>query len=168
MQSTQADVKDFKKQLEAGSLQRAYRALISYMSALRTHFAKKYGDSAVSALYQGFMDMTYFAIFTPALKARDLKIAIVFNYDAFRFEVWLAARNRKIQRQYWELFKDSKLDDIRIVEPAEGIDSILERDLAVDFDLDKPEELTALIEAGTAAFIDKVEKLLAERSSTAG
>ena len=64
MDSIQQDLDGFKKQLENGSLQRAYRALIAYMSALRTHFAKKYGDSAVSALYQGFMDMTYFAIFT--------------------------------------------------------------------------------------------------------
>jgi hypothetical protein len=32
------------------------------------------------------MDMTYFAIFPPCLKSHDLKVAIVFNYDAFRFE----------------------------------------------------------------------------------
>jgi len=162
MQSIQTDVKVYQKQLEAGSLQRAYRALIAYMSTLRTHFAKKYGDSAVSALYQGFMDMTYFAVFTPALKERDLKIAVVFNYDAFRFEVWLAARNRKIQRQYWELFKDYSIEDYRIIEPAEGIDSIVECDLAADFDLDKPQELTVKIEEITVSFIDKMEKFLAD------
>jgi len=27
------------------------------------------------------------------------KVAIVFNYEAFRFEAWLAARNLKVQRQ---------------------------------------------------------------------
>jgi hypothetical protein len=168
MNSIQQDLDGFKNQLEKGSLQRAYRALIAYMSALRTLFAKKYGDSAVSALYQGFMDMTYFAIFTPALKARDLKIAIVFNYDPFRFEVWLAARNRKVQRQVWELFKDSALEGVRIVEPAEGIDSIVECDLAQGFDLASPDKLTSKIEAATADFIARMEKFLAEHPSTAG
>ena len=162
MDSIQQDLDGFKKQLENGSLQRAYRALIAYMSALRTHFAKKYGDSAVSALYQGFMDMTYFAIFTPALKTRDLKIAIVFNYDAFRFEVWLAARNRKVQRQVWELFKDSTLEGLRIIEPAEGIDSIVECDLAQEFDLANSDQLTASIENTSADFITRMEKFLAE------
>jgi len=77
------------------------------MMGLRTHFASKYGDPAVSGLYKGYMDMTYFALFPPSLKRLDLKIAIVFNYEAFRFEAWLAARNRKVQRQYWDDFKDS-------------------------------------------------------------
>jgi len=167
MPSIQQDLQGFKNQLEAGSLQRAYQGLIAYMNSLRAHVAKTYGDSAVSALYQGFMDMTYFAVFTPALKARDLKIAVVFNYAPFRFEVWLAARNRKIQRQVWELLKDVRLEGYRIVEPAEGIDSIIECDLAAEFDLAKPEELTAHITKTTAAFIEKMEKLLAERLPSA-
>lgn len=167
MPSIQQDLQGFKRQLESGSLQRAYQGLIAYMNSLRAHFAKTYGDSAVSALYQGYMDMTYFAVFTPALKARDLKIAVVFNYEPFRFEVWLAARNRKIQRQVWELLKDVRLEGYRIVEPAEGIDSIIERDLAAEFDLAKPEELTASINKTTAAFIEKMEKLLADHPSAA-
>ena len=167
MSSIQQDLQGFKNQLENGSLQRAYQGLIAYMNALRAHFAKTHGDSAVSALYQGFMDMTYFAVFTPALKARDLKIAVVFNYEPFRFEVWLAARNRKIQKQMWELFKDIHLEGYRIVKPAEGIDSIIECDLADEFDLSRPDELTARISQITSAFIEKMEKLLADHSAAA-
>jgi hypothetical protein len=99
------------------------------------------------------------------LKRRNLKIAIVFNYDAFRFEAWLAGGNRKVQRQYWKLFKDSQWPDYRVITPAKGIDSILECDLTTDFDLDDPDALTASIEKATLAFIADVERFLAEHES---
>jgi hypothetical protein len=162
MHSIREDMDKFRGQLEKGSIQKAYRALLSYMMGLRTHFKNSYAHSAVSGLYQGYMDMTYFAIFPPSLKHRKLKIAIVFNYDAFRFEAWLAGSNRKIQRQYWELFRDSKWAEYRVVKPARGIDSIIEYDLAKDFDFSDPDALTSTIETATAAFIDDIEKFLSE------
>ncbi len=162
MPSIQADVQELRKQLGKGSIQRAYRALISYMMGLRTHFANQHGAAAVSALYPGYMDMTYFAISPPSLKRRDLKVAVVFNYDAFRFEAWLAARNRKVQRQYWELFKDSRWARYRVVPPASGIDAIVECILADDFDLGDPDALTSTIEKATAALIGDIERFLSE------
>jgi hypothetical protein len=153
---------ELRRQLAKGSIQKAYRALFSYITELRTHFVNKYGDSAVSGLYQGYMDMTYFALFPPFLKRLDLKVAIVFNYDEFRFEAWLAARNRKVQRQYWELFKDSHWAEYRVVAPAGGIDSIIECDLAIDSDLSQPDALTSRIENRTSAFINDIERLLSE------
>jgi hypothetical protein len=165
MHAIKEDVKALQSQLEKGSIQRAYRALLSYMRDLRTHFKNTLADSTVSGLYQGYMDMTYFALIPSALKQHNLKIAIVFNYDAFRFEAWLAAGNRKVQRQYWELFKEGQWPKYRVVAPTKGIDSILECDLAADFDLDDPDALTASIEKATAAFVDDVERFLAERAS---
>jgi hypothetical protein len=162
MNSIREDMENFREQLEKGSIRDAYRALISYMMGLRTHFANSYPDSAVSGLYQGYMDMTYFAIFPPSLKQRDLKIAIVFKYDTFRFEAWLSGRNRKVQRQYWELFKESQWAGYRVVKPARGIDSIIECDLAKDFDLSDPDALTSAIETATTAFIEDIEKFLSE------
>jgi len=162
MHSIQEDMEELRKQLGKGAIQKAYGALLSYMMGLRTHFVNKYGDPAVSGLYQGYMDMTYFALFPPSLKRRDLKVAIVFNYDAFRFEAWLAARNRKVQRQYWELFRDSHWAEYRVVTPAGGIDSIIECDLAKDFDFSDPDALTSKIESATAAFIANIERFLSE------
>ena len=162
MQSIKKDLEEFRRQLEKGSVQKAYGALLSYMMKLRTHFKNNLAGSAVSGLYQGYMDMTYFALFPSSLKHHNLKIAIVFNYDAFRFEAWLAAGNRKVQRQYWELFKDSQWPEYRVVTPAKGIDSILECDLAIDFDLEDPDALTASIEKATTSFIDDIERFLAE------
>lgn len=163
MQATQADIEDFKKQIENGSIQRAYQAIISYMMDLRTHFANLYGDSAVSALYQGYMDMTYFAIFPPALKPHELKVAVVFNFDAFRFEAWLGARNRKIQRQYWETFRVHQWEKLRVVAPGKGIDAIVECDLADQFEIDQLDALTSKIDDSAAAFLQIIEKFLSEQ-----
>ena len=162
MHSIQEDMAELRRQLGKGSIQRAYGALLAYMMGLRTHFENIYGHSAVSGLYQGYMDMTYFALFPPSLKRRDLKVAIVFNYGAFRFEAWLTARNRKVQRQYWELFRDSQWNEYRVVAPATGIDSIVECDLAGDFDLGDPDALTARIETATAAFVGDIERFLSK------
>jgi hypothetical protein len=162
MPTIQQDMAEFRRQLEKGPVRDAYRALLAYMLVLRTHFKKRYPDLAVSGLYQGYMDMTYFALLTPALKDRALKIAIVFNYDAFRFEAWLAAGNRKIQRQYWELFREGRWPGYRLVAPAKGIDAILECDLAAGIDLGDPGDLTARIETAVLAFIADIERFLSE------
>jgi hypothetical protein len=165
MQKIQKDMDEFRKQIGKGSIQNAYRALLSYMMDLRAHFVNKYGEAAVSGLYQGYMDMTYFALFPTSFKRHDLKVAIVFNYNAFRFEAWLTARNRKIQRRYWELFKDTPWTGYRVVEPAVGIDSIIEYDLAEDFNLSDTDALTLKIEKDTTTFIEDIERFLSRAKS---
>ena len=162
MSSIQEDMKELQRQLGKGSIQKAYGALLSYIMRLRKHFTNKYGDHLVSALYQGYMDMTYFAIFPFSFTQRDLKVAIVFNYKTFMFEGWLAARNRKVQRQYCELFKGSQWAEYRLVTPAAGIDSIIEFGLINDFDFDDMDGMTSTIENATTAFIDNIEKFLSE------
>ena len=165
MYSIQEDMSELRRQLGKGSIQKAYRALLSYMMDLRTDFKNRCPDSAVSGLYQGYMDMTYFALFPPSVKHRDLKIAIVFNYDAFRFEAWLTGRNRKVQQQYWELFRDSQWPKYRVITPGRGVDSVIECDLAKDFDFGDRDALTLSIETATAAFIDDVARFLSRRQS---
>lgn len=162
MHSIPKDMEEFRGQLAEGSIQRAYKALLSYMLELRRHFKNSCAGFGVSGLYQGYMDMTYFALFPPSLKHRGLKIAIVFNYEAFRFEAWLAASNRRVQREYWELFRDSQWPQYRVVTPATGIDSIVEVDLAEDFDLSDPDALTSKIETAVTAFIADIERFLSE------
>lgn len=162
MHTTNTDMEELRRQLAKGSIQKAYRALLLYMLGLRAHFKKGCPGFAVSGLYQGYMDMTYFALVPPSFKPRGLKIAVVFNYGAFRFEAWLAGSNRKVQRKYWKLFKDSQWPRYRVVAPARGIDSIVECDLATDFDFSDPGALTSIIETDTAAFIGEIERFLSE------
>ena len=146
------DLEELRAQLAIGSVQRAYVAIVSYLSKLRAHFGS--GEYPVSALYQGYFDMTYFALFPQALKERDLKIAIVFDYEAFSFKVWLAARNRKVQRRYFELLSDGGWPIDRLVEPAPGIDAIVEYDIADAVALSTPDDLTALIERSVQDLLD--------------
>jgi hypothetical protein len=159
-------MEEFQRLLEEGTVQTAYRALLSYMMGLRAYFKKSLDGATVSGLYQGYMDMTYFALFPPSIRRHNLKIAIVFNYDAFRFEAWLAGSNRQVQRQYWELFEGAPWPKYRVVAPAKGVDSILECDLASGFDLDDPDALTTTIETATLAFIDDIDRFLSAPSRT--
>ena len=165
MQSIQEDMNELRGQLRTGAIQKAYRALLDYMMDLRTRFKNRYPSYSISGLYQGYMDMTYFAIVPPSLKHRDLKIAIVFNYEAFRFEAWLSGTNRQVQRKYWELFRDSRWTEYRVVTPAKGVDSIIECNLAENFDFGDLDSLTMSIEENAVKFIDDVERFLSDHET---
>jgi hypothetical protein len=67
-----------------------------------------------------------------------------------------------VQRQCWEVFRHSQWPEYRVVTPGKDIDSIVECDLATNFDLSAPDTLTSRIEKATVAFIDDIEKYLSE------
>jgi hypothetical protein len=58
---------EFRRQLQKGALRDANRALLAYMLGLRAHFKRRCPDPGVSGLYQGCLDLTCFALLTPAL-----------------------------------------------------------------------------------------------------
>lgn len=152
---------EYKKQLEKGMIQEAYRGLMEYIMGLRTHFQNRHPDYAVSgSIYYGYMDMTYFSCFPKSLKQRGLKIAIVFLHDAFRFEVWLAGVNKQIQAKYWQLFKESGWNQYQLTPTTKGADSILEHILADKPDFRDLDALTVQIEMATVKFIQDVEDFL--------
>ena len=155
-------IKEYKKQLDKGVIQRAYQGLMKYIMDLRTHFSKNFPDFAPGNIYHGYMDMTYFPISPKSLKSRKLKIAVVFNYDQFRFEVWLAGYNKQIQQKYWELFKEGDWNKYRIPSATKGIDSIVEYTLADNPDFDDLDGLTKQIEKGTLNFISDIEDFLSK------
>jgi hypothetical protein len=156
------DIQELRRRLGEGAIQRAYKGIVSYMSHLRTVFAAQQGERVVSGLYQGYFNMTYFALFPDALKKRNLKLAIVFNYETFRFEVWLAARNRQLQRRYWELLLAASYKKHPLVEPGMGIDAIVEAVLAEEYALDAEDDLTARIVEGVAIFERDIVEFLDE------
>lgn len=161
MASFQDSMQVFRKQLQEGTIQQAYRGLMEYILNLKTYLKKKYPDYFISSsLYVGYMDMTYFSFTPPALKERNLKVAIVFNYDAFRFEVWLGGYNKQVQEAYWKLFKENGWHKYHLVPTTEGMDSILEYTLVDDPDFDDLEALTKQIEMGTMRFIADIEDFL--------
>lgn len=161
MSSLQNAMHDFRSQLQKGTIQIAYKGLLDYILSLRNHFAKTHPDFSVSGTpYFGYMDMTYFSIVPENLKQRGLKIAIVFVYDTFRFEVWLAAVNKKIQTGYWHQVKESGWNKYRLVPSTQGYDSIIECDLVDKPDFGDLPALTRQIEDGVIQFMADVDAFL--------
>ena len=152
---------EYKAQLKKGQIQQAYLGLMEYMQSLKSHFQQCCPDCFVSgSLYFGYMDMTYFACTPAPLQERKLKIAVVFNHIAFRFEVWLAAYNKQAQTRYWQLIRDSGWDRYYVVPTTKGMDSIVEHILVDDPDFRDLPSLTAHIEQGVQAFSTDVQALL--------
>jgi hypothetical protein len=108
------------------------------------------------------MDMTYFSFSPKSLKERNLKVAIVFIHETFSFEVWLSGYNRNVQKQYWELFRESGWNKYRIVPQDKGVDSILEHTLVENPDFSDTDKLTAEIEKGVLEFIADIEEFLSK------
>ncbi len=162
MESFQEYVNEYKKQLEQGAIQKAYRGLMEYMMDLRTYFKDKYPDHIVSgSIYYGYMDMSYFSFFPQSFRERGLKVAIVFIHEACRFEVWLSGYNKQVQSKYWKLFRASDWNKYRIVSTTEGMDSIVEHVLVDHPDFGDLDALTKEIERGTVRFTKDVESFLA-------
>ncbi|MCK9593476.1 MAG: hypothetical protein M0Q91_15850 [Methanoregula sp.] len=160
MESFREYINEYRKQLEKGAIQEAYKGLMKYIMDLRTHFKNKYPDYFVSALYSGYMDMTYFSFSPQSLKQRNLKIALVFIHDTFRFEVWLAGYNKQVQKKYWKLFKESGWKKYHLVSTTKGADSVLEYILVDNPDFSDLDTLTKQIERGTLKFVNDVESFL--------
>ena len=104
---------EYKRQMEKGVVSKAYKGLMEFIMDMRMQFKNKYPEYYVSGnIYFGYMDMTYFSFFPESLKARQLKIAVVFIHDTCRFEVWLAGANKQVQTKYWKLFKRKGMEPI--------------------------------------------------------
>ena len=166
MNTLQENMLEYRKQLKKGMIQKAYQGLMEYMAGLKNYFKNKHPDYSVSgSIYYGNMDMTYFSVFPKSLKDRDLKIAIVFVYDLFRFEVWLSGKNQQVLAKYWKIFKDSGWDKYKIAAQGKWADSVLEHILVDNPDFSDLESLTRQIDQGTLKFIKDVENFLTKTAT---
>jgi hypothetical protein len=153
---------EFKVQLEKGSIQKAYRGLMDYIASLRTYLKKKYPAYSFSSnIYLGYMDMTYFSIVPESLKNRNLKIALVFTYETFQFEVWLSGVNRDVQEEYWKIIQNKGWDRYSLTPNPRRDDYILAQVLVDEPDFSDMDAMTAHLEKGITDFIDNIEAFLA-------
>jgi hypothetical protein len=161
MKSFHENMNEYKVQMKKGIIPEAYKGLMDFIMELRTYLKKKYPNYFVSGgMYYGYMDMTYFSFFPESLKCRKLKAGIIFIHETCRFEVWLFGYNKKVQKKYWELIKESNWNKYRIPLSIHGIDSIIEDTLVENPDFSDLNVLTKKIESGTLNFIKDVENFL--------
>ena len=161
MTSLQEDMIEYRKQLKKGAIQKAYQGLMQYMLSLKNHFSTQHPDFSVSgSMYSGYMDMTYFSVVPKSLKDQELKIAIVFVYDSFRFEVWLSGRNQQVMAKYWKIIKDTGWEKYQLADQGKWADSILEHILVDNPDFSDLAALTRQIEQRTLKFIQDVDSFL--------
>lgn len=161
MNSFSESMQIYKKQLQEGHIIHAYQGLMAYIGELRTYFKKELPDCSVPGnIYYGYMDMTYFAIVPDFLESRQLKIAVVFPHEDFRFEVWLAARNKQIQTKVWKQIQASGWDRYNLTPQGKGVDAILDHVIVEDPDFSDLKGLTAEIEKGVLSFIKGLKGFL--------
>lgn len=156
----------YHEALAKGDIQRAYRFIIKFMSELRTELAKKYPEYAISQVYQGYMDMSYFAITAPELKAKKLKIALVYLHEANRFELWLSASKRKVQKEWIEQLNQKENFEYRISEVGVGIDSIVEYIVHVSPNFEAKAALKQSLAMNTVRFIKDMEVLMEHKQGS--
>jgi len=108
MDNLNTHISKYRAQLKNGHIQKAYLGIITGITQFRNQLQKNYPEYQISNQMQnGFMDMTYFAFSPPELRQQKLKIALVFNHQDFQFEFWLVGQNKKVQKNYWTIFKES-------------------------------------------------------------
>ena len=79
-------------------------------------------------------------------------------HEYCRFEIWLAAANKKIQRQIKFELADKDLGELKITDDPS--DAIIECVLIDTPDFDRPQELMDQIEEGTMKFIEKIQAVI--------
>ncbi len=153
-------VEEYRRQLEKGSIQKAYRGIMSFMTSLKSQMEAEHPECGASGLYFGYMDMTYFAFTPSVLKDRKLKIAVVYLHEADRFEVWLCGINRKVQANHIELLKGKDLNGYKLSTVASGVDSIIGETIWENPDFDDLDVLKKDIKEKTISFISDMAKLV--------
>ena len=163
MKSADGVYGEYERLLSEGKVQKAYRGIIQFMMRLQTRLKAEYPDVEVSAVYPGYMDMTYFSFTPQTLSPLGLKIAIVFLHESFTFRVWLSARNRQLQARFIEILKQADWNPTEISTPGPGVDSIVDQGLVRKPNFEDPQSLADQILTGSLAFSAKVENFLAEQ-----
>lgn len=152
---------DFKLQLESGRIQKAYRYIFDIFSDLGNEIKRNPNKAIITnSLYHGYLDMTYLPVTTDVLKSHGLKIAIVFNYTMFQFEIWLSAVNRKKRDEVLNSIHKSKWNKYKTIENNENPDAIIEFKINGIDDFGDKNRIVSIITKEIIKFVDDIESLI--------
>lgn len=161
MGQTKIMMDHFKKALGTGELQKAYRHLMDVFSSLQTALREnKEAQVQTGTLYHGYLDMTYLPVTTRVLRKKGMKVAVVFDYPKFQFQLWLSAGNRKKREKAILLLEQTKVlkDSIRIAK--ENPDAILEQVIHEPIDFEDTQGLVRSLVAETIRFTKYAGKMM--------
>ena len=129
----------YKNQLVQGDIQLAYSTLMRYIAELKAKFPQQYSTGNISF---GYLDYTYFPFFNEYLRNHKLRFGIVLNHEKMQFELWLMGQNAPIQKEYWEILKNTGWNkDIKTMPKY----SVLEVCLEDEIDFKHKENMTETI-----------------------
>ena len=146
------DVSAYRRALEDGSVSRAYRGILAFVSQLQTRLLERFPACSAGAFYPGYLDMTYFALTPPELRERKLKLAVVYLHAENRFELWLAANNRALQAEAAEQLAKLPLGGYEVTRPAPGVDAIIAAIAVAEPDFDRPDDLIRTLAEAFSVF----------------
>ncbi len=160
MNSVNQCVREYTVQLKKGEIQVAYKGILTFMNEFRTLLENTYPSCSCSAVYPGYLDMTYFACTPAQIKERKLKIAIVYLHEEAKFEIWLAANNRAIQKEYMTRLLKKDTGNYTVAQAAPGVDAILISAALMDPDFDQTDHLKKELGDLLLKFTDDVISIL--------
>ncbi|NCB35939.1 MAG: hypothetical protein EOM58_07825 [Clostridia bacterium] len=146
--------------LQKREIQVAYKGILECMGKLRADWIRQYPHDDVGSLYQGYMDMSYFAITTPLFKDKGLKIALVYQHEKGQFEVWLSARNRQIAKRFAAERMVNQLEPLPVFHDADNLDAVIECTLAAKPDFEDQAALSERLCQGVVRFMEAVSRAL--------
>ena len=149
-------IEGYTNHLKQGEIQTAYKGILEFLGKLRAAFIKNHPDYDVISLYQGYMDMSYFSLSTKVLKAKGLKIAIVYLHEKGDFEIWLSARNRAIAKGYASIFNGNISVDTNVFHDSNNPDAIIECLLTAAPNFDDQSALIKTIDQGVEKFVTTI------------
>ncbi|GLC80336.1 DUF7000 family protein [Lacrimispora brassicae] len=147
----------YRKQLAQGDIQRAYTVLTKYVAELKSKFPKQYLTGNISF---GYLDYTYFPFFNDYLRNHKLRFGIVLNHEKIQIELWLMGQNAPVQKEYWEILKDTNWNK-NINEMPQY--SVLEVCLEDNIDFEKKEEMTQVILERAMSLSEEIQMFLQSR-----
>ncbi len=128
-----------------------YQGLMDFMLRFRTRLMTYYPSGyAFSHLSPGYLDNSYFAFTPEAVRQQKLKVALVLNHQEMRFEIWLCGQNKKVQQEYWQIFKESDWDRNNLAPSPER--SVMEEVLIENPNFSEEEVLFESLETGIMRF----------------
>ena len=144
----------YKRQLEDESIQIAYITLMRYIAKLTSAFPKEYKTGHISP---GFLDYTYFPFFNDYLRKHKLRFGIVLNHKKMQFELWLMGQNKTLQKEYWDILKDTSWNKDKKIIPKY---SVLEVCLLDKIDFDDKEKMTTQILSQAMSLSKEIQNYL--------